>query len=30
MIDEVLLNVGLARIANQYHAAKTQTAEKEP
>ncbi len=29
MIDEVLLNVGLARIANQYHAAKTRIAKKE-
>ncbi len=29
MIDEVLLNVGLARIANQCHAAKTRIAKKE-
>jgi hypothetical protein len=29
MIDEVLLNAGLARIANQYDAAKTRIAKKE-
>jgi hypothetical protein len=29
MIDEVLFNAGLARIANQYDAAKTQSAKKE-
>jgi len=29
MIDEVLLKIGLARIANQYDAAKTRIAKKD-